>query len=172
MVHLFVCLACVLPLQESKQTPSNQPQPKQESPKTVPQEAPKFTKSGHTVDSLELVQKRLKKKEAVLIDVREKLEWDEGHLSDAKLVPLSVVKAGKLDEQMKKSLPKDKPIYCHCRSGGRVLMFTKLLREKGYDIRPLRFGYSRLLEAGFKKAEEKAEESAPAVPSSVPSEKT
>ena len=125
-----------------------------ESEKSSKDEA-KFTPSGHIVDSIDLVKKRLKAKEAVLIDVREVAEWEQGHLQGAKLVPMSVVRSNKLTKEMKKSLPKDKPIYCHCLSGGRVLVVSKILREQGYDIRPLRSGYKKLLDAGFKKAEPK-----------------
>ncbi len=114
-----------------------------------------FTKSGHTVDSLELVKERIRAKQAVLIDVREIYEWKDGHLQDATLVPLSAVRKDALTSEMKKSLPKDKPIYCHCMSGQRVLMASKLLREQGYDIRPLQLGYDKLLDAGFKQASDK-----------------
>lgn len=119
---------------------------------------PKFTPAGHTVDSLDVVKKRLKDKSAVLIDVREVNEWKEGRLKKAKLVPLSVVRSGKLDKQMEKLLPKDKTIYLHCRSGGRVLMFAKLMKNKGYDIRPLDKGFEKLVEAGFEKAKPKKQE--------------
>lgn len=116
---------------------------------------PKFTEKGHTVDSLDVVKGRLKEKAAVLIDVREPAEWERGHLEQAKLVPLSVIRTGKLTKEMKKSLPKDKPIYTHCGSGGRVLIVFKLLKKEGYDIRPLQDGFNNLVKAGFKKAKEK-----------------
>ncbi|MFN3189963.1 MAG: rhodanese-like domain-containing protein [Aureliella sp.] len=121
--------------------------------KTKPAEKPQFTEKGHTIDKLELVQKRLKDKEAVLIDVREQDEWNEGHLKQAKLVPLSAIRKDQITKDMLKSLPKDKPIYCHCRSGGRVLVAFKYLKKKGYDIRPLQDGYENLLKAGFEKSE-------------------
>ncbi len=114
----------------------------------------RFTRAGHTTDTLKTVQQRLEEKKAVLIDVREKNEWDAGHLRDANLVPLSAIRADKLTEQMKKNLPKGKPIYCHCRSGGRVLTASKLLRAQGYDIRPLAAGFSTLVAEGFTKATE------------------
>jgi rhodanese-related sulfurtransferase len=102
----------------------------------------------HTKDSLETIKKRLQEKKAVLIDVREQGEWDAGHLKAAQLVPLTKLRAGGKE----KSLPKDKIIYCHCRSGGRVLIATSILKPLGYDIRPLKQGYQQLLKAGFEKA--------------------
>ncbi|HIA20390.1 MAG TPA: rhodanese-like domain-containing protein [Planctomycetaceae bacterium] len=102
----------------------------------------------HTKDSLETVKKRIKEKKAVLIDVREQNEWDAGHLKGARLIPLTRIRQGVKE----KTLPKDKIIYCHCRSGGRVLIATSILKPLGYDIRPLKQGYQQLLAAGFEKA--------------------
>jgi rhodanese-related sulfurtransferase len=116
----------------------------------------KFNEKGHTVDSLDIVKKRLKAKEAALIDVREPAEWKQGHLEQANLVPLSAIRGGELTTEMKKALPKNKPIYLHCRSGGRVLIAFKFLKKEGYDIRPLQDGYEDLVEAGFKKAQEES----------------
>jgi rhodanese-related sulfurtransferase len=111
-----------------------------------------FTSRGHTTDGLDVVQQRIEKKQAILIDVREEDEWDEGHLQAAHLVPLSTVRKGDLPDAVVKLLPKDKPVYCHCRSGGRVLAVSKVLKAKGYDVRPLAAGYDQLVEAGFTKA--------------------
>lgn len=116
------------------------------------EEKPTFTKSGHTTDSLDKVKKGIAEKKVVLLDVREKPEWKQGHLKDADLLPLSVIRTGKFTPEQEKLLPKDKPVYCHCRSGGRVLVASKLLRAKGYDIRPLKLGYADLVKAGFVKA--------------------
>lgn len=114
--------------------------------------ASKFTARGHTMDSLKDVKTRVENKSAVFLDVREKAEWDRGHLKHAFLVPLSDIKSQTMTEKMKKKLVKGKPIYVHCGSGGRVLAVSKLLRAKGYDIRPLKAGYGALVENGFQKA--------------------
>ncbi|MCH2210121.1 MAG: rhodanese-like domain-containing protein [Fuerstiella sp.] len=113
---------------------------------------PTFTESGHTTDHLKMVKRSLVKNTAVLLDVREYSEWKAGHLEQADLLPLSIIRSGRLTDKQKKMLPKDKPVYCHCRSGGRVLAVSKILRGRGYDIRPLKAGYSDLLKAGFEKA--------------------
>lgn len=119
------------------------------------EDKPTFTTSGHTTDSLAKVKKSLADEKAVLLDVREENEWNTGHLQEAKLLPLSVIRSGKLTNKQKKLLPKDKPVYCHCRSGGRVLIVSKILRAKGYDIRPLRSGFTALVKVGFKTAKKK-----------------
>lgn len=111
-----------------------------------------FTSDGHTTDSLAKVKRQVTKAKAILLDVREQSEWDEGHLKLSNLLPLSVIRTGRYSEAQRKLLPKDKPVYCHCKSGGRVLMASKILREQGYDIRPLKAGFSTLVKAGFRKA--------------------
>lgn len=112
-----------------------------------------FTEAGHTIDSLDVVRKSVQEKSAVILDVREQAEWDAGHLADAEFIPLSKLKEASNVAEVLAPLPKDCPIYVHCRSGGRVLMFAEIAQNKGYDIRPLKAGYDRLIEAGFKKAE-------------------
>ncbi len=113
----------------------------------------------HTTDTVEQVKARLANGNAVLFDVREKSEWDAGHLKAASLLPLSEMRKaeadGKLSQEMKKRLPKDKIIYLHCRSGGRALAATELLRTLDYDIRPLSLGYQSLLDKEFEKAQTK-----------------
>ena len=105
----------------------------------------------HTKETPAEVKKALEQKKAILLDVREQSEWDEGHLKDAQLLPLSKLKKGD-SKELTKDLPKDKVIYCHCRAGTRALQAAELLQKLGYDVRPLKQGYKDLLEAGFPKA--------------------
>lgn len=104
----------------------------------------------HTKDSLDDVKKNLGDKKAVLVDVREESEWEDGHLDGAVLVPLSELKQGEKAD----SLPKDRIVYAHCASGKRCLAAAEILKKQGYDVRPLKDGYMDLLKAGFKKAAE------------------
>jgi len=110
----------------------------------------------HTKDSLDVVKARLAKGTAVLIDVREPFEWKDGHIKAATLVPLSDLREAKDDaefaKKLTKNLPAKKIIYLHCRSGGRVLAATPILRAMNFDVRPLKAGYSVLVKAGFEKA--------------------
>ena len=110
----------------------------------------------HTKDTLADVKKNLSAKKAVLIDVRELSEWNEGHLQAAQLVPLSELRKMSQDpavrQKVEKKLPKDRIIYCHCRSGGRVLSAADILGKLGYKIRPLSAGFDALRKAGFAEA--------------------
>jgi len=103
----------------------------------------------HTKDTTEVVMKSVAADRAVLLDVREQSEWDDGNLKDAKLLPLSVLKAGAKAEDVAKIIPKDKIVYCHCGSGVRCLKAADELKKLGYDVRPLKPGYADLLKAGF-----------------------
>jgi phage shock protein E len=109
----------------------------------------------HTKDSLDTVKKAVADKKAVLIDVREKAEWDQGHLKDASLLPLSSLKGDVLPKDLQTLLPKDKIAYLHCASGKRCLKAAEILKKQGYDVRPLKDGYKSLLENGFTKAMDK-----------------
>lgn len=105
--------------------------------------------ADHTKDTTDVVKKALADDKAVLLDVREKSEWDDGHLKDAKLLPLSTLKGGAKAEDVAKIIPKDKVVYCHCGSGVRCLKAADELKKLGYDVRPLKSGYADLLKAGF-----------------------
>jgi phage shock protein E len=107
----------------------------------------------HTHDSLDAVKMALTEQKAVLVDVRERPEWEAGHLRDARLLPLSNLSAGVDPTALARSLPRDKVVYCHCASGRRCLQAADVLRKYGYDVRPLKQGYQTLLRAGFPGAE-------------------
>lgn len=105
----------------------------------------------HTNDSLETVKKAVQDGKAVLVDVRETGEWNDGHLKDAHHLALSSLKAGVPADQLKKTLPPGSIVYLHCASGKRCLAAADLLKKQGYDARALKDGYEDLLKAGFPK---------------------
>ena len=108
----------------------------------------------HTKDSLETVKQRIGDNQAVLVDVRELEEWNAGHLKSALFAPLSKLADNEEAPAIKKALPKDKILYFHCRSGGRCRIAADLLKNDGFDIRPLKPGYEDLLKAGLEQAED------------------
>ncbi|MBI3856937.1 MAG: rhodanese-like domain-containing protein, partial [Planctomycetes bacterium] len=103
--------------------------------------------------SLEQVKAAMAKKDAVLVDVREQSEWDDGHIDGALLVPLSWLreesKGDKFADRLGEKLPAKKILYIHCRSGKRALTAASMLRKQGYDARPLKAGFDDLRQAGF-----------------------
>jgi phage shock protein E len=109
--------------------------------------------SGHTKDSLDVVKAKVAAKDALIVDVREKGEWEDGHLEGALFVPLSWLREGAKDqnfaERLAEKIPAKKILYTHCRSGKRTLIAAGILRTYGYDVRPLKQGFDELREAGF-----------------------
>ena len=66
--------------------------------------------------------------EIVLVDVREKHEWNEGHIPGAIHVP-----RGYLELQVEEAVPdKDKTVVLYCAGGVRSLMAGATLQQMGY----------------------------------------
>jgi rhodanese-related sulfurtransferase len=114
----------------------------------------KKEKVQHTKDSLDTVKKNVAEGKAVIVDVREQSEWDEGHLQGAILMPSSKLKVETDLADLVKKLDKNKIVYTHCRAGGRAATCAAILKKQGFDVRALKPGYKDLIEAGFEKAKE------------------
>ena len=71
--------------------------------------------------------RRLVEEGAYIVDVREEGEFARGHLKGAHNVPLSQLR-GRLDE-----IPRDVPVYLHCRSSQRSYYALCCLRGNGWD---------------------------------------
>ncbi len=104
----------------------------------------------HTKDSLQTVKENVAAKKAVLLDVRDKEEWDTGHVAEAIFLPLSELRKRDRTEEMLKKLPKDRILYTYCVVGMRSLKAAEILKKHGYDVRALKPGYEDLIKAGFK----------------------
>jgi len=63
---------------------------------------------------------------AYILDVREMPEYELGHIKQATIIPLSQLR-DRIDE-----VPRDVPIYVHCRSGQRSYNAVLTLQAKGY----------------------------------------
>jgi len=64
-----------------------------------------------------------------VIDVRERVEWDAGHIGGALLIPL-----GELASRAATELPdRDAPLLIHCRSGARSERASAWLAAQGYS---------------------------------------
>ena len=103
----------------------------------------------HTTDSLDAVKQAVRDQKAVIIDVREPDEWQQGHLAGAGLLPLSALERGVSPQELAKILPNDKIIYCYCLAGGRCEEAAAMLKPLGYDVRAIKPGYPQLVKAGF-----------------------
>jgi rhodanese-related sulfurtransferase len=64
---------------------------------------------------------------AVLIDVRERSEWQHGHAPNAQLIPLASL-ARRVSE-----IPRDRDVLLICRSGNRSGTAQRQLVQLGYE---------------------------------------
>ncbi|MGY3714641.1 FAD-dependent oxidoreductase [Sutcliffiella cohnii] len=64
---------------------------------------------------------------AFIIDAREKSEYNAGHFKNAVNIPLSEFR------QRLHEIPKDRPVYIHCRSGQRSYNMVMALQHLGYN---------------------------------------
>lgn len=103
----------------------------------------------HTKDSLATVKENIAEKKAVLVDVRDLVEWNAGHVQRAVFLPWRDLQDKFTEAQVKEKLPKDKIVYTHCAVGYRSLKAAKILKKYGYDVRALKPGYEELIKAGF-----------------------
>lgn len=72
--------------------------------------------------------KAFKSKNALLLDVRTKQEFDAGAITGALHIPLH-----KLEASVQNLKEKNRPIITYCKSGGRSLTAAALLRKNGID---------------------------------------
>lgn len=108
-----------------------------------------------TKDSLKVVNENVKQEKAVLVDVRSQEEWNKGHIEGAIFLPVTSLRKGGDAKEIAKKLPKKKIIYTFCVVGMRAKAAAKVLVQQGYTVRALKPGYDELVEAGFKRADDK-----------------
>jgi adenylyltransferase/sulfurtransferase len=80
----------------------------------------------------------------VVLDVRDPHEWEIAAIDGTLRIPKGDIQAAKngvlagrklFDETVLKHIPKDKPLYVHCRSGKRSADSILFLKEVGYDTK-------------------------------------
>lgn len=84
--------------------------------------------------------------EAVIVDVREKDEWDEGHIPDA--IHMS---RGTIELEIEEKVPDTNAvIICHCGGGGRSALASESLQRMGYkNVRSMAGGFKAWKAAGL-----------------------
>ena len=84
----------------------------------------------------------------LVIDVREQNEYDQAHIENSVLVPLSTVSAEKINEIN----PQNKTILIHCHAGKRSKVAANVILSQGYagEILELDEGISAWIEFGQK----------------------
>jgi hydroxyacylglutathione hydrolase len=62
-----------------------------------------------------------------LLDVRNQVEWDGGHIEGARHITLGYL-ADRLDE-----IPRERPVVVHCAAGARSAVGVSVLRAQGFE---------------------------------------
>ncbi|PQO26853.1 rhodanese-like domain-containing protein [Blastopirellula marina] len=105
-------------------------------------------------EDLKKILEKFENDEAVLLDVREEVEWKKGHLEGATLAPFSKIA---FDPECKKiiaALPPGKEVYTYSNQGKRAFFAANYLSERnGQPATALKAGYRALIAAGFKDAD-------------------
>ena len=84
--------------------------------------------------------------EAVIVDVREKDEWDEEHIPDA-----THLSRGTIELDIEEKVPHlNALIICHCGGGGRSALAAESLQKMGYkNVRSMAGGFKAWKAAGL-----------------------
>ena len=78
-----------------------------------------------------------------ILDVRKKSEYESEHVAGAENAPLDYI-----NESMLK-VKKHAPVYLHCTSGYRSMIFASILKARGYDnIIDVKGGFKAIKESG------------------------
>lgn len=85
--------------------------------------------SGYQQITQEKAKQMMEQQDVVILDVREKDEYDSGHIPGAVLLPV-----GTIDETSAATVipEKDSVVLVYCRSGNRSKAASKALAELGY----------------------------------------
>lgn len=89
---------------------------------------------------------RSKSGEAIIVDVRNKDEWDETHIPGA--IHMS---RGTIELDIEEKVPdNDAMIICHCGGGGRSALAAESLQKMGYkNVRSMAGGFKAWKAAGL-----------------------
>ncbi|MBM4186006.1 MAG: MBL fold metallo-hydrolase [Gemmatimonadetes bacterium] len=112
----------------------------------APEAATAWTRAGRvlgTTAQLAVGDLRRGNGAPMLIDVRNRSEWDTGHIAGASLIPLPEL-MDRLGE-----VPRDRAIVVHCQGGGRSAIAASVLKRAGHrDVSNLEGGFSAWVAAG------------------------
>lgn len=86
--------------------------------------------AGHALGTVEKIESvalapRLRDGSVTVVDVRNRTEWDAGHLPGARHIPIGAL-AERLGE-----IPRDRPIVVQCQSGARSAIASSVLQRLG-----------------------------------------
>ncbi len=105
--------------------------------------AGKETDAIKSITAEELAEIRKENPEAAILDVRKKSEFDSEHVKDAENAPLDYI-----NDSMAQ-IDKDKEYFVHCAGGYRSMVFTSVLRARGFDkLVDVKGGFKSIKDSG------------------------
>ena len=98
------------------------------------------------ISPTDAAQKAKSSNDTVIVDVREKDEFDESHIPDA--INLS---RGTIESEIEDKFPdRNMTIICHCGGGGRSALAAESLQKMGYkNVRSMAGGFKAWKAAGL-----------------------
>lgn len=103
--------------------------------------------ADYTKDGLEVIKAKVQKGEVILVDVREKNEWDEAHVLGAKLFPLSRLSKGASKEEIESVVGRDKVVYLHCKAGVRCMKAAEILEKQAFKVQAIDLPVGELIKS-------------------------
>ena len=117
------------------------------NPKHSRREMDQLLSAGEQI-SISLLAMALEKLRIPVISL---LGWQAGFKTNSQY---TMARIKKIDvDRVNSELDKNKVIYTHCGGGGRALTCGEILKQQGFDVRPLKPGYKQLIKAGFENEE-------------------
>jgi hydroxyacylglutathione hydrolase len=88
--------------------------------------------AGHELECYQFIPparaaRQIEAGEAILLDIRNQTEWEEGHIPGARHLML-----GYLPDEAE-TLPKDRPVIVHCETGARSAIGASILQARGFS---------------------------------------
>lgn len=106
--------------------------------------------SVETMPSMDVQELRERLNEVMLIDVRQRSEWDEGH------IPGAIHFEGGRVPWEPLPFPHDKPLAIQCSSGNRSMSVNSVLRRRGYrNVIQVEGGITKWKKNGFEITQER-----------------
>lgn len=107
----------------------------------------------YATEPLEKVKELVDSHEALLLDVRDETDWNDGHVEGAISIPYSDLSSrdsrAKTLRKLLLNVPKDQIVFCYSSDGWKALLTASNMRDLSYDARALKPGYLELVKAGF-----------------------
>jgi hydroxyacylglutathione hydrolase len=92
-----------------------------------------YKASGEPLETIRSVEAADVTPDMIIYDIRNPPELEHGHIENVRNVPLIEINKKALEGDIESLIPKDTPIYIHCKGGARSIMACSILKRAGYQ---------------------------------------